>query len=201
MRLKWSILRNSRWQKEKETKKNKNERGKEESDKHWKKPAIKNSCFLPWRLPCPPQKKKKKKKKIFSVPILKFALVSKKKNESESEEKWWIRFERSPEQARTSVTHLFSAHFLRLNCSSWWWLWRYRFWWILTLEWVWGRSPQPKKLPLHMSDTSKWDERKITATTRKVDILNFFFPWNIDRGIYKQFCCFINFFKRRGINN
>ena len=63
MRLKWSILRNSRWQKEKETKKNKNERGKEESDKHWKKPAIKNTCFLPWRLPCPPQKKKKKKKK------------------------------------------------------------------------------------------------------------------------------------------
>ena len=117
MRLKWNILRNSRWQKEKETtKKNKNERGKEESDKHWKKTAIKNSCFLPWRLPCPPQKKKKK---IFSVPILKFALVSKKKNESESEKKWWILFERSPEQARTSVTHLFSAHFLWLNCSSW----------------------------------------------------------------------------------
>ena len=62
---------------------------------------------------------KKKKKKIFSVPILKFALVSKKKNESESEKKWWILFERSPEQARTSVTHLFSAHFLWLNCSSW----------------------------------------------------------------------------------
>ena len=52
-----------------------------------------------------------------------------------------------------------------------------------------------------MSDTSKWDKRKITVTTRKVDILKFFFPWNIDRGIYKRLCCFINFFKRRGINN
>ena len=111
MRLKQSILRNFRWQKEKK----KMLRGKQESDKPWKKSAIK---LLLSTMKASLPTTKKKKKKIFSVPVLKFALVSKKKNESELKEKWWIRFERSPQQARTRVTHLFSAHFLWSNCSS-----------------------------------------------------------------------------------
>ena len=110
MRLKQSILRNFRWQKEKK----KMLRGKQESDKPWKKSAIK-LLLSTMKASLPTTKKKKK---IFSVPVLKFALVSKKKNESELKEKWWIRFERSPQQARTRVTHLFSAHFLWSNCSS-----------------------------------------------------------------------------------
>ena len=118
MRLKWNILRNSRWQKEKETTKKKQKR--EGQGGEWqalKKTSNKKLLLSTMKASLPIAKKKKKK--IFSVPILKFALVSKKKNESESEKKWWILFERSPEQARTSVTHLFSAHFLWLNCSSW----------------------------------------------------------------------------------
>lgn len=157
MRLKRSILRNFRWQKKKMRGASRKVTSTEKISN--KTLAFYHEGFLPTA---------KKNPKPFQFLFWNFALVSKKKNESELKEKQWIRFERSPQQARTRVTRLFSTHFLWSNCS-------FRVVALAVLLLVNSNLEgfevdhlQPKKLSSHTWVTiSKWDERKITATTRE----------------------------------